>query len=352
MTGRRLAAARGGLMEASRLPRAASEFADDGMMERRGFGMAGLSRAVRVGLVGALGLGLAASGANALEATVYAGPEGGYVYDVLGPNMMTALYPEFRLTLERTEGSAENIKMVLANPVGFGFSQRDIYEGYLRDVSGEVTPPLEYYGSLGLRCVYAVVRSGGWIKSFDDIVGAPDGNPITLDIGPAGGETAATFAEMRRRDPSLAGVETENSETSQAISYVDAGRTDVAFFIARPDTGDPYVARVLESDTLEFVPIVSRNILTPSDDGGNVYTYTRITLGGGNWFQAAKTHDTICTTLGIVVNTDGDPELLDALAFVTLSTDLDPAPPGWMERVRTELANARRRAQALFDRLF
>ena len=52
------------------------------------------------------------------------------------------------------------------------------------------------------------------------------------------------------------------------------------------------------------------------------------------------------------MNTDGDPELLDALAFVTLSTDLDPSPPGWMERVKTELANARRRAQALFDRLF
>ena len=54
----------------------------------------------------------------------------------------------------------------------------------------------------------------------------------------------------------------------------------------------------------------------------------------------------------IVVNTNGDPELLDALAFITLSADLDPAPPGWMERVRTELANARRRAQALLDRLF
>ena len=123
--------------------------------------MAELSRAMRVGLVGALGAGSAAGGANALEATVYAGPESGYVYNVLGPNLMTALYPEFRLTLERTEGSTENIELVLANPLGFGFSQRDIYEGYLRDVGGEVAPPLEYYGSLGLRCVYAVVRSGG-----------------------------------------------------------------------------------------------------------------------------------------------------------------------------------------------
>ena len=97
--------------------------------------------------------------------------------------------------------------------------------------------------------------------------------PITIDIGPAGGETAATFAEMRRRDPDLANVKVENSDTSQAISYVDAGRTDVAFFIARPDTSDPDFARVLESDTLELVPIVSRSILTPADNGGNVYTY-------------------------------------------------------------------------------
>ena len=75
-------------------------------------------------------------------------------------------------------------------------------------------------------------------------------------------------------------------------------------------------------------------------------------MGGGNWFQAAKSHDTICTTLGVVVNTNGYPELLDAVAFITLSTDLDPAPPGWMDRVKTELANARHRALALFDRLF
>jgi TRAP-type uncharacterized transport system substrate-binding protein len=299
-----------------------------------------------------LGIGLLAGSANALEAVIYAGPESGYVYNVLGPNLMTALYPEFRLSLERTVGSTESIEKVLADPVAVGFSQRDIYESYVRDYGGEVTPPLDYYGNLGLRCVYAVVRSGGWVKSFEDIVTPPDGGPITIDIGPAGGETAATFAEMRRRDPDLANVKVENSDTSQAISYVDAGRTDVAFFIARPDTSDPDFARVLESATLELVPIVSRSILTPADNGGSVYTYTRITLGGGNWFQAAKTHDTICTTLGVVVNKNGDPELLDAVAFITLSTDLDPAPPGWMDRVKTELANARHRALTLFERLF
>lgn len=323
-----------------------------GMMERRELGRAAAGRVVSAGLAGALGVGSLAGGANALESIIYAGPESGYVYNVLGPNLMTALYPEFRLTLEQTGGSAESIDRVLADPVAVGFSQRDIFEGYVRDSGGDAVSPLEYYGNLGLRCVYAVVRSGGWIKSYDDIVGAPGGSPITVDIGPVGGETAATFAEMRRRDSELANVKVGNSDTSQSISFVDAGRTDVAFFIAGPDSGEPDVARVLESDTLEFVPIVSRNILTPSDDGGNVYTYTRVTLGGGNWFKAAKTHDTICTTLGIVVNTDGDPELLDAVAFVTLSTNLDPVPPGWVDRVKTELAKARRRAQALFDSLF
>lgn len=294
-------------------------------------------------------LPLLAAGEALAQAKLYAGPQTDPLYEETAPRLMTALFPEHRLGLRSSSGGVQTLRLVLDDPEALGFVQADLLRDHVSDHPGDAERLL-LFGDLGLRCLYAAVREGGWVADFEDLLRQREDQPIRVDVGPPEGDAAASFAAMRRIEPELAGVELEHRGGLRALHMVEAGLTDVAFFVEQPSLDSPALAKILEGEGLALMPVVSRGLLATDGEGEGSYLYTRVVVQRNPWLRRETSYETLCTPLGVVANAAGDPNLLDAVAFATISGELEPRDPGLVENLLTQAEGLRDTVMRLLQR--
>src|SRR5690554_1893567 len=268
------------------------------------------------------------------QTKLYAGPQTEPLYLDVAPKLMTAVFPEHRLNLRATSGGLESLQHVLEDVDAVGLLQRDLLRDHLSRHPDD-TDRLVAFGTLGLRCLYGVVREGGWVASFDDLLRSREDGSLLVDVGPPEGDAAATFSAMRALEPDLAEVKLEHRGDLRALHMVEAGLTDVAFFVETPSLDSNLLAKVNSSDILTLLPIISRSLLASraEEEAEGSYLYTRVVVERKPWRRSDTTYETLCTPLTVVANSNSKAELLDALAFAVISQDFEPSDPSLTERL-------------------
>jgi len=260
--------------------------------------------------------------ARAEPGVIYTDAPQGYSSADLGSVLLQSLSKEFKFTLAGVDSDREVMRRIAADPRNIGLVQRDLYVQYLRDHAASDTR-FEFYGNIPV-CLLAVVRRGSQIRTYGDLVRARTSRPTTLDVGPATGQLAATFATLREMDPSLANLQLEHRAGARALSRVVTGETDAALFLVMAPYTNALVTDMIENDALDLVPFFSEDIVIGASRLKLPYLLRQITLGNPGWFSSGHPYHTTCTALGAVVNAKTDAILSEKVAQ-TLLQDTPPA---------------------------
>jgi len=208
------------------------------------------------------------------------------------------------------------MQRIAADPRSIGLVQRDLYVQYLRDHADSDTR-FEFYGNIPV-CVMAVVRKGSQIQGYGDLVRVRANRPTTLDVGPATGQLAVTFGNLREMDRSLANLQVEHLGGARALGRVISGETDAALFlILAPYTGG-LVFDMIDNDALDAVPFFSQDLVIGAADRKLPYVLRQITLGNPGWFSSGRPYHTTCTSIGAVVNATANQNLSEKVAQALL----------------------------------
>src|SRR5579863_10246930 len=135
-----------------------------------------------------------APGAFAAGGAIYVSAGQAGALAALTANFRRRLAAAFYFPLAVADSERAVMQRVAGRPGDIGLADRDFYLRYRREhrKSGGM---LEFYGYVP-ACLVAVVRRGGPIRSFDDLVGRRADRRLTLDVGPVAGAVAASYAEL------------------------------------------------------------------------------------------------------------------------------------------------------------
>jgi len=258
------------------------------------------------------------------DATIVAGAPDSLYQRVLGPRLREALFPDFDTALTTEEDQAAALRRVAADPAVMAFSQRDVYQNFVRD-NPAVAGTLEFYGRMP-ACLYVVARKGGVVERYADLADPSIGDGLTLDVGSAAGEAAVSFAALAAADPALTRVRLEHRGGVRALSRVASGQIDGALVVASPGVADAIMDMAAGDRALWVIPIAERDIFRDGRAPGFAYAFRRVAVGSGGWFGLGPEVETICTDYGVVVNAGANPRLLEATAAAALGDALGPAP--------------------------
>jgi len=267
------------------------------------------------------------SPARADDGVIYVNVAQGYSSADLGSALLRSLGREPGFTLAHLDSDREIMRRIAADPRSIGLVQRDLYVQYLRAHADSETR-FEFYGNIPV-CLLAVVRKGAAIQSYGDLVRARTSRAMTLDVGPAEGQLAATFETLRGMDPSLANPELEHLGGARALGRVITGETDAALFLVLAPYAGGMVFDMLDADALDPVPFFSEDIVLGAARGKLPYVLRHIDIGSPGWFSLGRPYHTTCTSLGAVVNATTSANLSEKVAQILLEDASAQAKPPW-----------------------
>lgn len=207
-------------------------------------------------------IGLAASPAMAQK--IYAGSASGSYTNDFCPQVekvVKAQYFEHQCTT--SEGSADNVAKVLANPTDAALGQFDVVAEAVDEHPGKlamVNP------NIGLECLYAVTND----SHVENLRGLSPRMPVALPSTKSG--SAATFKYLQSLDEGLAQMRNIKNYDSalDAVNAVAGGDAALAFFVQFPNTKNQ-VFQTINDKNLRFVPVINRQILRREVSGEQVY---------------------------------------------------------------------------------
>lgn len=269
--------------------------------------------------------------AKAEAGAIYANAPQGYATADLGALLQQALGGKGDFTVKELDDSAEAMRRIAADPQNVGLVQRDFYVQYLRDHADSGTR-FEFYGNIPV-CLMAVVRRGAQVQTYGDLVRVRTARPTTLDVGPADGQLAATFATFRRMDRSLANLQLEHRGGARALGRVVGGETDAALFLVRAPYTDSLAVSMVDSGALDAVPFFSEDIVIGAVQHNLPYLLRQIDLGKPGWFSGGRPYHTTCTSLGAVVNSAAAASLSERVAQTVLGDSPAASERSWYAAV-------------------
>ncbi|MBI3707052.1 MAG: hypothetical protein HY246_05165 [Proteobacteria bacterium] len=265
----------------------------------------------------------------ASSAVILTGEEPGDPAARFAERLKYALAP-LTTSFQQQEGGPAILARVLSDATLLGFAQRDGLAAFARE-NAEARATLEIYGEVP-ACVVALVRKDGAIHTRADLGAARrDGEKVTIDVGPAGGWTAATFSLLRDLDVVLTHSTTEHRGGLRALSRVLAGETDVLVVMAYEGTLDGTFADAIAAGALEPAPLFGQNLVHMGAVHGLLYRLGQVDLGRPGLFRAGRTHETVCTSLGVVVNARADAALAENVARVAVNGGLAWSSRRWLD---------------------
>lgn len=260
-------------------------------------------------LIGSLAAVLGAcagSPADAAELTILTGPARSAVAELFGPRLADAL--EVDVELRPTSGSWQNLEAIAADASLAGFAQRDLYESFVAERGLEGV--LEHYGSIPV-CLFGAARAGSPVTLG---LGAQTsaGRLQTIDTGPTEGDTALTYQLLQERVPALADVQDEHRGWSRALARLAQGDLDLFVFMEYPSADAPLIADLFDNPRLVLLENLA-DVLGPIPLAEMApYRATQASISRG-WFDEGYVGQTLCTSLGVVIHRDGEPQLIEAV---------------------------------------
>lgn len=296
--------------------------------------------AARLALIG--GLAALAAGtavgraADAAGLTILTGPPRSAAAEVFGPRLAQMLEPAIVAELQGTSGSWETLEAVAANPAMVGFAQEDLFQRFVaeRGLEGE----LESYGSIPV-CLFAAARTGSPV-TLGLGAGTPAGQLQTVDTGPADGDSARTYQVLQERVPALQALSVEHRGWSRALARVGDGDLDLFVFVEYPHAESPLVGDVFDNPRLHMLENVAE-VLGPLPVADIApYRAAQASIARGGWFDERYVGQTLCTSLGIVIHRDGDPQVVEAVVHAATGGKLLNAMEGsWWQSVTGQVVD-------------
>jgi hypothetical protein len=302
--------------------------------------------AMRLSLVAGLavlhGGAPAAAPADGAKVTILTGPTRSAVSEIFGPRLAQALPPAFSVDVQVAPGSWENLEAVAADPSVVAFSQLDLYQQFVAERGLENV--LEHYGNIPV-CLFAAARIGSPLTlGLDGDMSAVALR--TVDTGPSNGDAALTYDLLQERVPAMRELDVEHRGWSRALARLAQGDLDLFVFVEYPNAAALLVRDVLDNTRVVLLDNVA-DVLGPVPLADTApYVPTQASIAQGGWLDERYVVQTLCTSLGIVIHRDGDPQVLEAVVHAAtngaLLSDMEGSwwqslagrLEGWFERGR------------------
>jgi hypothetical protein len=256
------------------------------------------------------GLLVAAMTGAAQAGTLYAGPAASPSFAVIAPRLLSALFPEQRLTASAVDNGKQAVERVLDDPASAAVADL----ATMLDVIATqrlAADRLEFHGPIGAHCLLAFARRDGWVRAFSDVV-AVEGTPQPV-IGLAGWDATELFDSLRRIEPGLSSVTTQPGPARALATQVAHGAPDLLLLDAEPDLDRALVEHLADDDRLIMLPVVTRLLERATHDRNSGFTMQPVHSDSGLTPWSRRAVVTPCTPVGVVLRSDVPPALRDAV---------------------------------------
>ena len=254
--------------------------------------------------------GLAMAATLALAAHGLGGPSSGLAQDINTGDATGAYHATFCPRLEAelkqakfayacktSQGTAENLKRVVADPRQIGFGQLDILalEGVL---AGSPAPVTLLRRDDARECLFAVTRNKD-VAAYGDL--AAHAGKLRFILPPVDSGSAGTFRYLKSIDADgigRAATVTHAATTDDAIRQALSADDTVTLFVQFPDPDNARFKLVAELGG-HFVPVIDRVILRPQVAGEKIYFAQETQVANATWIKSGEKLVTACTPLTV-----------------------------------------------------
>lgn len=242
--------------------------------------------------------GLALLPAAAVAQDINTGDANGAYHATFCPRIEAELKTaRFTVQCKTSQGTAENLKRVLADPRQVAFGQLDILalEGVL---AGSPAPIALMRRDDARECLFAVTRNKD-VDAWGNL--AANAAKLRFILPPPDSGSAGTFRFLKTIDGDglgRAGQVTHAPTTDEAIRQALAADDTVTLFVQFPDPDNARFKLVQELGG-HFVPVIDRAILRPQVAGEKVYFAQETQVANASWSKAGQKVVTACTPLAI-----------------------------------------------------
>ncbi|HEY0834606.1 MAG TPA: hypothetical protein VGE72_11920 [Azospirillum sp.] len=276
--------------------------------------------------IGALFLSLViASQAVAAEAParLATGPETSIAHRTAGPGLQRALRPAHPLVLEAMSSAEQALQGVADGRTAAAFVQRDLYEEHLAKAP-EAGRHLEYYPGLP-ACLLAFVRKDTW-PSFGEMTVAAQRRRVVVDAGPPGSNAGVSVALLRGALPALEALELENRGGARALGRLLNGDADAMIVPSQELAPGDLLHKALSDGLVSILPVAMPELEAAVERKRLPYRDRTVVFETDTSAPGEHRLTTLCTNLGVVVDTRRGPEFSEAVARAVMSGALEWQP--------------------------
>ena len=200
-----------------------------------------------------------------------------------------------------SEGTADNMSRVAADPRQIGYGQLDIFALEAPALGGTKTFT-KLRGDDVRECVFAVTRNPEITNYGDIAVNAPR---LRFILPPKTSGSAGTFRFLQQADTEgvAKAKSVENvANADEAIKLALSADDTVAFFVQFPDPNNARF-KTIQAQGGHIVPVLDRAILCQQVDGQKVYFAQETQVLNAKWMKSGQKVVTACTPLVLFTGT-------------------------------------------------
>jgi hypothetical protein len=257
---------------------------------------------------------------------LYVGPATDPAFVAIAPRLLTALYPEQRLTAMAVPDGTASLERVMADPTSAALTNLATMLAFATSKK-LATDRLEFHGPLAQQCLLAFARRDGWVRAFSDLI-ETNGTPRPT-VGLAGPGAEPLLGILRGLEPGLANVDVQPGDPDALAAQVARGAPDLLLLVAYPELDHDLIERLAGDDRLTALPVVTRLLSRAAFDRDSGFTMQPVRTDNGLVPWGRHKLITLCTPVGLVLRGDARPALRDAVnrAVPTVATALVPSLP-------------------------
>lgn len=266
--------------------------------------------------------------------TLFSGPIDSNAHLLFAPRLKKALEESYDIELApRSYGDILNA--VASDSSLNGFVTLDVFYDF-RTGNPELASNLEFYGKTPV-CLFGAVNS----KAINIDMKSESASPRHIDIGPVDRSTYVMVSALTPDLMTRSDITFEHRGGYRALEQTSNNAEHVALFTAYPHLSSLELDYVNEHDQLELSRAIDR-VLGPIDRSilaSKGYMPKTVALPKPGWMPGTIEYRTVCTTLGIVVNSrvSDEADRLFTEALVRTVTAIDKRSEYTLQAVFDEL---------------
>ncbi len=246
------------------------------------------------------------------EVVIASGVRGRTYHDIYGSNLVVLL-PAFKARQRTTQGSGENLDLLVSGRADVGFAQADVYAALLRSDRARYEK-LGIIGRLADECVFIAHRKEGPVRGVGSLKAKVGDRKVVLAVGESAGGMHGTWLFVKELDPAFGATATRFTASTLAINHLATGIVDAVAWITDPANENHKLLRAVKADdSLGLFGLADPALAHTLQSGVPVYETRSIPISRG---IGAETIDTICTSSMIFTRPGADPHLVDAVSDV------------------------------------